>query len=120
MRQSDGLQAPVHLLLSPDQKYLYIGSSQNDKVLRYHFHSGKVETFVHSGDGGLKATAGMAFSNDGWFYVVSRQTNQILRYRQSDGTPDHKPFIDIAGQSKSRVYNPEFIALVTVPVSQKE
>ncbi len=46
--------------------------------------------------------------------------NQILRYRQSDGTPDHKPFIDIAGQSKSRVYNPEFMALVTVPVSRKE
>jgi hypothetical protein len=59
--------AQVRQEWQPDQKHLYIGSSQNDKVLRYHFHSGKVETFVHSGDGGLKGTAGMAFSNDGWF-----------------------------------------------------
>src|SRR5438105_14018244 len=99
---------------------LPIGSSQNDKVFRYHFSTGHVKTFVHSGDGGLKATGGMAFDNDGWFYVVSRLTNQILRYTQSDGTPDKKPFINIVPKalSRGRAYNPEFIALVKVPTGQ--
>ena len=117
---NDGLDAPVHLLTSPDQTHLYIGSSQNDKVFRYHFSTGHVKTFVHSGDGGLKATGGMAFGNDGWFYVVSRLTNQILRYTQLDGTPDIKPFINIVpkAMSKGRAYNPEFIALVMVPTGQ--
>jgi hypothetical protein len=42
----------------------------------------------------LENPSGLAFGDDGYFYVASRGSRQILRYRLSDGVPDLKPFID--------------------------
>jgi sugar lactone lactonase YvrE len=51
----------------------------------------------------LKNPAGLAFGNDGFFYVASRGSRQILRYRLEDGRPDKHPFIDALAD------DPEFI-----------
>jgi hypothetical protein len=42
----------------------------------------------------LENPSGLAFGDDGYFYVARRGSRQILRYRLSDGVPDLKPFID--------------------------
>jgi hypothetical protein len=48
----------------------------------------------------------MAFGDDGFLYVASRNSKQILRYGGNDGRPRRKPFInDLAD-------NPEFLMLV--------
>jgi hypothetical protein len=48
----------------------------------------------------------MAFGNDGFLYVASRNTKEILRYDTKDGRPSSKPFI------KNLADNPEFLMLV--------
>jgi hypothetical protein len=48
----------------------------------------------------------MAFGDDGFLYVASRNSKEILRYGGIDGRPCGKPFInDLAD-------NPEFLVLV--------
>ena len=41
-----------------------------------------------------KHPSGLAVGGDGSFYVASRGTRQVLRYRISDGRADRHPFID--------------------------
>jgi DNA-binding beta-propeller fold protein YncE len=110
----DGLDVPVHLLLSDDGKYLFIGSEKNNSVLRYDLRNATAETFVQSGAGGLDAPAGMATDRK-WLYVCSRKGRQVLRYRLNDGSPDAGPFIHSDELSKGTAYDPEFIVRVTVP-----
>ena len=50
--------------------------------------------------------AGMAFGDDGFLYVASRNAKEILRYDATDGRPSGKPFI------KDLADNPEFLMLV--------
>jgi hypothetical protein len=47
----------------------------------------------------------MAFGDDGFLYVASRNSKEILRYT-SDGQPRDEPFI------KDLADNPEFLMLV--------
>ncbi|HKR62800.1 MAG TPA: beta-propeller fold lactonase family protein [Thermoanaerobaculia bacterium] len=112
--KDDGLKTPVHLLLSDDKKHLYIGSEKNDSVLRYHFKTGAVETFVESGAAGLHAPAGLAMDGT-WLYVCSRKSREVLRYRLSDGLPDSEPFITSEELFKGSSDDPEFILQVKVP-----
>jgi hypothetical protein len=49
----------------------------------------------------------MAFGDDSFFYVASRNTKEILRYDSGDGRPSSKPFIE------SLADNPEFLRLVS-------
>lgn len=109
----DGLDTPVHLLLSDDDKYLFVGSEKNNSVLRYDFKNATVQTFVQSGAGGLDAPAGMALDKK-WLYVCSRNSMEVLRFRLSDGTPDSAPFIPCS-ELCDKGDSPEFIAKVTVP-----
>jgi VCBS repeat-containing protein len=44
------------------------------------------DTFVSAGDGGLTSPRGLAFGPDGNLYVVSADTDSILRYDSSTGT----------------------------------
>ena len=105
--QSDQLDRPIHLLLSPDGRYLLIGSGGKDSILRHDLRQGSTSAFVESKSAGLDGPAGMAFGDDGLLYVASRNSKQILRYRGNDGRPRRKPFInDLAD-------NPEFLMLVT-------
>ncbi|PYK19617.1 MAG: hypothetical protein DME55_04345, partial [Verrucomicrobia bacterium] len=60
-----------------------------------------------SKSGGLNGPAGMAFGDDGFLYVASRNTKEILRYDSEDGRPSSKPFIG------SLADNPEFLLLVS-------
>jgi hypothetical protein len=62
--------------------------------------------FVTPKSGGLNGPAGMAFGDDGFLYVASRNTREILRYDANDGQPSGKPFI------KNLADNPEFLMLV--------
>ena len=48
----------------------------------------------------------MAFGDDGFFYVASRNSKEILRYGSVDGRPRGKPFV------KDFPDNPEFLMLV--------
>jgi hypothetical protein len=104
--QSDQLDRPIHLLLSPDGRYLLIGSGGKDSILRHDLRHGSMSVFVEPKSAGLNGPAGMAFGEDGFLYVASRNSKEILRYRSIDGRPTGKPFItDLAD-------NPEFIMLV--------
>jgi hypothetical protein len=48
----------------------------------------------------------MAFGDDGFLYVASRNSKEILRYGGIDGRPRGKPFINGLAD------NPEFLMLV--------
>ena len=104
--RSDELDKPIHLLHSPDGRYLLIGSGGTDLILRHDLGGNSTSVFVASKSGGLNGPAGMAFGDDGFLYVASRNTKEILRYDATDGRPSSKPFInDLAD-------NPEFLMLV--------
>jgi DNA-binding beta-propeller fold protein YncE len=104
--RSDQLDRPIHLLLSPDGRYLLIGSGGNDSILRHDIQQRATSVFITSKSGGLNGPAGMAFGDDGFLYVASRNTKEILRYDTKDGRPSGKPFI------KNLADNPEFLMLV--------
>jgi len=104
--RSDQLDKPIHLLLSPDGRYLFIGSGGNDSILRHDLSRNATSVFVASQSGGLSGPAGMALGDDGFLYVASRNTKEILRYDTKDGRPSSKPFIKDLGD------NPEFLMLV--------
>ena len=59
-----------------------------------------------SKSGGLNGPAGMAFGDDGRFYVASRNTKEILRYEDINGSQQGKPFITNLKD------NPEFLMLI--------
>ena len=105
-QQSDQLDRPIHLLLSPDGRYLLIGSGGKDSILRHDLQHSSTRVFVEPKSAGLDGPAGMAFGDDGFLYVASRNSKEVLRYRETDGRPHGKPFInDLAD-------NPEFLMLV--------
>ena len=104
--QSDQLDRPIHLLLSPDGRYLLIGSGGKDSILRHDLRQGSTNVFVEPKSAGLNGPAGMAFGDDGFLYVASRNSKEILRYSGIDGRPRGKPFI------KDLADNPEFLMLV--------
>jgi DNA-binding beta-propeller fold protein YncE len=104
--RSDGLDKPIHLLHSPDDRYLLIGSGGNDSILRHDLYQNATSVFVESKSGGLNGPAGMAFGDDAFLYVASRNSKEILRYDSKDGRPSSSPFI------KDLADNPEFLMLV--------
>jgi hypothetical protein len=104
--RSDQVDKPIHLLLSPEGRYLFIGSAGNDSILRHDVQRSTTSVFVPSKSGGLNGPAGMAFGGDGFLYVASRNTKEILRYDGQSGQPLNKPFI------KNLADNPEFLMLV--------
>jgi len=105
-QQSDQLDRPIHLLLSPDGRYLLIGSGGKDSILRHDLQHSSTRVFVEPKSAGLDGPAGMAFGDDGLLYVASRNSKKVLRYGETDGRPHGKPFInDLAD-------NPEFLMLV--------
>ncbi len=104
--RSDQLNRPIHLLLSPDGRYLLIGSGGNDSILRHDLQEGSTSVFVEPKSGGLNGPAGMAYGDDGFLYVASRNTKEILRYDAKAGRPFGKAFI------KNLPDNPEFLMLV--------
>jgi hypothetical protein len=104
--QDHELDRPIHLLISPDSRYLFIGSGGKDSILRHDLRDSSTSIFVASKSGGLNGPAGMVFGDDGFLYVASRNSKQILCYGGTDGQPRGKPFIsDLAD-------NPEFLMLV--------
>jgi WD40 repeat protein len=105
-QQSDQLDRPIHLLLSPDGRYLFIGSGGKDSILRHDLRQGSTSVFVEPKSAGLNGPAGMAFGDDGFLYVASRNSKKILCYGGIDGRPHGKPFIDNLAD------NPEFLMLV--------
>ena len=86
------IDKPIHLAVSGDM--LYIGNRGNESVVKCDLHSEQVMPFIHPKAGGLNNPSGLAIGDDGYFYVASRGSRQILRYRLSDGWPDKHPFID--------------------------
>jgi DNA-binding beta-propeller fold protein YncE len=104
--ESNQLDRPIHLLLSPDGRYLLIGSGGNDSILRHDVRRNSTSVFVKSKSGGLNGPAGMAVGDDGFLYVASRNSKEILRYGWIDGRPRGKPFIN------DLLDNPEFLMLV--------
>jgi glucose/arabinose dehydrogenase len=103
---SNQLDKPIHLLLSPDGRYLLIGSGGNDSILQHDVRRNSTSVLVASKSGGLNGPAGMAFGDDGFLYVASRNSKEILRYGSIDGRPHGKPFIENLPD------NPEFLMLV--------
>jgi 6-phosphogluconolactonase (cycloisomerase 2 family) len=94
------------LLFSPDGRYLFIGNGGNDSILLHDTAENSTKVYVASKAGGLNGPAGMAFGDDGRFYVASRNSREILRYDDIDGTRHGQVFI------KDLKDNPEFLMLV--------
>lgn len=86
------IDKPIHLAASGD--VLYIGNRGNESVVKCNLHKEQVVPFIQPKTGGLNNPSGLAFGGDGYFYVASRGTRQVLRYRLADGLPDRRPFID--------------------------
>jgi len=104
--RSDQVDKPIHLMLSPDGRYLFVGSGGNDSILRHDLRQNSTSVFITPKSGGLNGPAGMAFGDDGLLYVASRNTKEILCYDPKDGRPLSEPFIKDLGD------NPEFLMLV--------
>jgi sugar lactone lactonase YvrE len=90
---------------------LYIGNRGSESVVKCDLRNETVMPFIREKAGGLNNPAGLAFGDDGWFYVASRSSRQILRYRLADGSPDRSPFIDGLPD------DPEFIELMAQRVT---
>ncbi len=86
------IDKPIHLMAEGD--LLYIGNRGNESVVTCDLRSERVTPFIQPKAGGLDNPSGLALGNDGWLYVGSRGSRQILRYRIADGLPDRRPFID--------------------------
>jgi DNA-binding beta-propeller fold protein YncE len=100
------IDKPIHLVVNGGA--LYIGNRGNESVVKCDLHSENVVPFIRPKDGGLDNPSGMAIGEDGYLYVASRGTRQVLRYLLADGRADKHPFIDKLDDE------PEFIALVPV------
>ncbi|MDF1698495.1 MAG: hypothetical protein P1U56_21800 [Saprospiraceae bacterium] len=104
--KGDNLCAPVQLLLQGG--VLYIGSSGNNSVVTYDLANGVPSTTVEPElfiDGHAKHVSGMAFDDDGNFYVAERKANKIKKF-PNDGSGKGETFIDDLPD------NPEFILYV--------
>ena len=88
----DLIDKPIHLAVRDE--VLYIGNRGNESVVKCDLRSENVTPFIHPKAGGLNNPSGLAFGDDGYFYVASRGSRQVLRFRLSDGLPDRRPFID--------------------------
>jgi hypothetical protein len=86
------LDKPIQLAATGD--ILYIGNRGNESVVKCDVRNGEVTPFIHPKAGGLNNPSGLAAGSDGYFYVGSRGTHQVLRFRMFDGLPDRRPFID--------------------------
>jgi DNA-binding beta-propeller fold protein YncE len=103
---SGQLDKPIHLLITPDGRYLFIGNGGNDSILRHDLFQECSTIFIASKSGGLNGPAGMSMGPDGFLYVASRNSKEVLRFDIADGRPEKKPFI------KDLADNPEFLILV--------
>lgn len=104
------LRAPDQLLLNAATGVLYIGSSQNDRVLTYDLAHGAPAgtvapaTFLH---GGVKNVSGMAFDPAGNFYVAERKAKRIRKF-PPDGSGGGVDFItDLPDEPEFIVYVPK-------------
>jgi len=96
--RSGGLSGPRGLTFGPDGN-LYVGSVDNNRILRYDGTTGAfMDTFVPAGSGGLKAPEALIFRGDGFLYVSNFGTSppvpapfhdgKVTRYDASTGTFD--------------------------------
>jgi len=85
------MDKPIHLAVKDGT--MYVGNRGNESVVKCDLRTETVAPFIPPQSGGLKNPAGLAFGNDGYFYVASRDTREILRYQIADGKPDSRPFI---------------------------
>ncbi|NER31907.1 MAG: hypothetical protein F6J89_30955, partial [Symploca sp. SIO1C4] len=72
--------------LPAEASTLFVGSFENDAVLRYDTETGEfIDTFVNSGSGGLDGPVALTFGPDDNFYVISILTDSVLRYDGQTG-----------------------------------
>jgi len=92
--QSGGLYDPYSLIYGPDG-HLYVSTRHNSSILRYDSVTGAPmpapgkpgAEFVSPGEGGLSQARGIGFGPDGHLYVVSTNTDAILRFDSETGAP---------------------------------
>ena len=96
------------MLLSPQDRHLYLTSSGDDSVVRVDISNGipkgtvAPETFIHKL---LRNISGIAFDGSGNFYAAERKDKKVLVF-PPDGSGNGKDFI------KYLPDNPEFIKFV--------
>jgi hypothetical protein len=104
---------PVHLAYD-GQRYLYIGCGSSNDVQVFDTTTPAGAPSSIFGKGGaspaIDATAGIALPGDGYIYVASRKSSQVLQYPLSSPTlaatgavffdqlPDQPEFIGVLGQ----------------------
>ncbi len=119
MSTSIAIQEPIHLLYD-GSRYLYIGSGDGGSVLVYDTQNpGEASdnqfapsTYISGGDPAIDQTAGLAFGNDGCFYVASRKGKQILKYPINDTTPPTADAGQVSVFLDDLKDNPEFLTLM--------
>lgn len=95
----------VTINVKADASTLYVGSFNNDSVLRFDGETGQfIDIFVSQGDGGLDGPVALTFSpNDGNLYAISLFTASVLRYGGETGA-----FIDeFIPQQRSNLFFPQ-------------
>jgi DNA-binding beta-propeller fold protein YncE len=106
--QSPELSKPIHLTLDPTTHLLVIGNGGNDSVACYDFTAKSCSMLIPPGTAHLNGPAGMAFGEDGDFYVASRLSNRVVRFTKNGAKMVGRPFI------KDLADNPEFLLSVSV------
>lgn len=103
---------PVHLQYS--QGYLFIGSNSANTVYCYGASSKKVTQLLPSNPGvKIKAVSGLAIPGDGYIYVNSRETFQVMQFTLNISTTPPSASNGVIFFDQLPDY-PEFIRLLSV------
>ena len=101
-----GLSNPVDLFVD-DSKFFYVSSGNSDEVLRYSPDGKFKDVFVSSHE--VRAPKGLTFGPDGDLYVVSSETNEIMKIKTKY---DDKPIVEkFVTDASSALYQPKHIEL---------
>jgi hypothetical protein len=110
-----GLGGPEQIAIGPGGN-LFVANFNSSDVEQYSLATGNPVNggiFVGGGTGGLAGATGLLFASDGWLYVASNFTDQILRFNGSSGS-----FLDVFKDANSGIYiEPGFLSETPEPAS---
>jgi sugar lactone lactonase YvrE len=110
-----GLGGPEQIAIGPNGN-LFVANFNSSDVEQYSLATGNPVNggiFVGGGSGALAGATGLLFTSEGWLYVASNFTDQLLRFNANSGS-----FFDVFKDANSGIYiEPGFLGATPEPAS---